>query len=205
MKTEEMQKNVNKFDKIAGSYNLVDHIIPTKWRQKATALAYGRVLEAGIGTGLNIPFYTENCTEIVGIDVSPRMLEQAKEKAAHSAVPIKLEIMDVQNLPLSSASFDCVIATFVFCSVPDPTAGLQECWRVLKPGGRFILLEHMDSENKLAHGLLSLLDPITVKRLGDHLTRRTVDSVISASFQVKSIEKLFGDVVRLIVAEKPKI
>jgi ubiquinone/menaquinone biosynthesis C-methylase UbiE len=90
MKTEEMQKNVNKFDKIAGSYNLVDHIIPAKWRQKATALAYGRVLEVGIGTGLNIPFYTANCTEVVGIDVSPRMLEQAKEKAAHSAVPIKL-------------------------------------------------------------------------------------------------------------------
>ena len=205
MKTEEMQKNVNKFDKIAGSYNLVDHIIPTKWRQKATALAYGRVLEAGIGPGLNIPFYTESCTEIVGIDVSPRMLEQAKEKAAHSAVPIKLEIMDVQNLSLPSASFDCVVATFVFCSVPDPCQGLRECYRVLKPGGRFILLEHMDSENKLAHGLLHLLDPITVRRLGDHLTRRTVDSVISASFQVKSVEKLFGDVVRLIVAEKPKI
>ena len=67
------------------------------------------------------------------------------------------------------------------------------------------MLEHMDSENKLAHGLLRLLDQITVRRLGDHLTRRTVDSVISASFQVKSVEKLFGDVVRLIVAEKPKI
>ena len=187
MKTEEMQKNVNKFDKIAGSYNLVDHIIPTKWRQKATALVYGRVLEAGIGTGLNIPFYTENCTEIVGIDVSPRMLEQAKEKAAHSAVSIKLEIMDVQNLSLPSASFDCVVATFVFCSVPDPCQGLRECYRVLKPGGRLILLEHMDSENKLAHGLLDLLDPITVRRLGDHLTRRTVDSVLSAGFHAKSV------------------
>lgn len=205
MEQEEEQKDVNKFDKFAGSYNLVDHIIPTKWRQKATALAYGRVLEVGIGTGLNIPFYTASSNEIVGIDVSPRMLEQAKEKAAHCSVPIKLEIMDVQNLPLPSASFDCVIATFVFCSVPEPIAGLQECCRILKPGGRFILLEHMDSRNKLAHGLLNLLDPITVRRLGDHLTRRTVDSVISAGFQVKSVEELFGDVVRLIVAEKPKI
>ena len=205
MEQEEKQKNINKFDKIAGSYNLVDYIIPTKWRQKATALAYGLVLEVGIGTGLNLPFYSASCTEIVGIDVSPRMLEQAKEKAANCAVSIKLEIMDVQNLSLPSASFECVVATFVFCSVPDPCQGLRECYRVLKPGGRLILLEHMDSENKLAHGLLDLLDPITVRRLGDHLTRRTVDSVLSAGFHAKSVEKLFGDVVRLIVAEKPKI
>lgn len=203
MLKKEKKKDINKFDKIADSYNLVDYIIPETWRRKGTKLAHGRVLEVGIGTGLNIPFYTANCTEIVGIDVSPRMLEKAKEKAAHSAVPIKLEVMDVQKLPLTAASFDCVLATFVFCSVPDPGAGLKECCRVLKPGGRFILLEHMDSENKLAHGIMSLLEPITVRRLGDHLTRRTVDSVISAGFRMKSVEKLFGDVVRLIVAEKP--
>lgn len=202
MKHEEKQEDINKFDKIAGSYNLVDHIIPAKWRQKATALAYGLVLEVGIGTGLNIPFYTASCTEIVGIDVSPRMLEQAKEKAVHCPVPITLKIMDVQNLPLPSASFDCVIATFVFCSVPDPCKGLKECYRVLKPGGRLILLEHMGSDNKLANGILGLLNPITVRRLGDHLTRRTTDSVIAAGFRTESVEKLFGDVVRLIVAIK---
>ena len=203
MPKEEKQKNVNKFDEIADKYNLVDHIIPTKWRQKATALAYGRVLEVGIGTGLNLPFYSASCTEIVGIDVSPRMLEKAKKKAAGCSISVSLEVMDVQKLALPSASFDCVIATFVFCSVPDPCAGLKECYRVLKPGGRFILLEHMGSENKLANGILSLLNPITVRRLGDHLTRRTADSVIAAGFRTESVEKLFGDVVRLIVSEKP--
>lgn len=203
MQKEEKQNNINKFDQIADSYNFVDYIIPETWRRKATKLAHGRVLEVGIGTGLNLPFYAVDCTEIVGIDVSPRMLEKAKKKAADCPVPVSLEVMDVQKLPLPAASFDCVLATFVFCSVPDPCQGLKECYRVLKPGGRFILLEHMDSENKLAHGLLSLLDPITVRRLGDHLTRRTVDSVISAGLRTKSVEKLFGDVVRLIVAEKP--
>lgn len=205
MPNEEKQKNVNKFDQIADSYNLVDYIIPASWRRKATKLAYGLVLEVGIGTGLNLPFYAASCAEIVGIDVSPRMLEQAKKKAVACPIPVSLEVMDVQKLALPSASFDCVIATFVFCSVPDPCEGLRECHRVLKPGGRLILLEHMDSENKLAHGLMSLMNPITVQRLGDHLTRRTADSVISAGFRTESVEKLFGDVVRLIVAEKPAI
>lgn len=205
MQKEEKQKDINKFDKIADRYNLVDHIIPVKWRQKATALAYGHVLEVGIGTGLNLPFYAANCTEIVGIDVSPHMLEKAKEKAADCPVVVSLEVMDVQKLSLPAASFDCVLATFVFCSVPDPCQGLKECYRVLKPGGRLILLEHMGSENKLANRVLSFLNPITVRRLGDHLTRRTADSVISVGFHAKSVGKLFGDVVRLIVAEKPII
>ncbi len=203
MPKEEKTKNVNKFDEIADNYNLVDYIIPDSWRRKATKAAYGRVLEVGIGTGLNLPFYSASCTEIVGIDVSPRMLEKAKKKAADCSISVSLEVMDVQKLALPSASFDCVIATFVFCSVPDPCAGLKECYRVLKPGGRFILLEHMGSDNKLANGILSLLNPITVRRLGDHLTRRTANAVSSAGFRTESVEKLFGDVVRLIVAEKP--
>ena len=77
-----------------------------------------------------------------------------------------------------------------------------ECRRVLKPGGRLILLEHMDSDNKLAHALLRLLEPLTLRRLGDHLTRRTAEAAKQAGFHTVSEEKLFGDVVRMIITEK---
>lgn len=199
---EEKRNSFSKFDKIADSYNLVDFIIPADWRRKAAAAAYGRVLEVGIGTGLNLPFYTAACTEAVGIDVSPRMLGKAEKQAAACPAPVSLAVMDVERLTLPAASFDCVLAAFVFCSVPDPAAGLEECRRVLKPGGRLILLEHMDSDNKLAHALLILLEPLTLRRLGDHLTRRTAEAAKQAGFHTVSEEKLFGDVVRMIITEK---
>ena len=113
MEQEEKQKNINKFDKIAGSYNLVDYIIPTKWRQKATALAYGLVLEVGIGTGLNLPFYSASCTEIVGIDISPRMLEQAKEKAAKAPGVIATIVESITRKPLSKTEIlDILVKKF---------------------------------------------------------------------------------------------
>lgn len=196
------QKIKSKYDNIASVYNAVDWFISDEWRRKATRLAYGRVLEVGIGTGLNLPFYPDCCREIFGIDISPRMLGHAGERASLCQVPVKLEVMDVQDLPLDSDSFDCVLAAFVFCTVPDPFKGLRECHRVLKPGGKLILLEHMGSENKLLHQLMDWLNPVTVTIMGDHINRNTVDMVATIGFRMQVVENLLGDVVRLIVAER---
>ena len=196
------QKIKSKYDKIASAYDAVDWFIPDKWRRRAACLAYGRVLEVGIGTGLNLPFYPDCCREIFGIDISPRMLDQAGERASLRKVPVKLEVMDVQDLPLDSDSFDCVLAAFVFCTVPDPFKGLRECHRVLKPGGKLILLEHMGSENKLLHQLMDWLNPVAVTIMGDHINRNTVDMVVAAGFRMHVVENLLGDVVRLIVADR---
>ena len=195
------QKNKPNYDNIASYYDVVDWLIPDKWRRKVTRLAYGRVLEVGIGTGLNLQFYPDYCREILGIDISPRMLGQADERALLCQVPVKLEVMDVQDLLLDSDSFDCVLATFVFCTVPDPFKGLRECLRVLKPGGKLILLEHMGSENKTLHQLMDWLNPITVAIIGDHINRNTVDMVAATGFRMESVENLLGDVVRLSVAQ----
>lgn len=202
MNSEENQGVKTQYDNIAGIYDAVDLLIPNAWRQRATGFAYGRVLEAGIGTGLNLSYYSEQCQEILGIDVSPRMLDRAQEKTAQCKIPTKLAVMDIQNLGFSSGSFDCVVVTFVFCTVPDPFKGLKECHRVLKPGGRLIMLEHMGSDKTVLRQLMNWLNPITVMLLGDHINRNTADLVTLAGFRTQMVENLLGDVVRIVVADR---
>lgn len=193
---------MTKYDNIAGGYDLIDYLIPDDWRRKATSLASGRVLEVGVGTGLNLPFYPESCNEIVGIDISAAMLAKAREKASNAKLPVMLAVMNVQEMTLSAESFDCVVATFVFCSVSDPLAGLTECRRLLKPGGRLILLEHMASDNRVLGQLLNWLNPLTVSLLDDHVNRQTVALAAAAGFRICAVENMLGDIVRLVVAEK---
>ena len=202
MDSEENERVKTQYDNIAGIYDVVDLLIPDAWRRRATGFAYCRVLEVGVGTGLNLPYYLKHCQEILGIDVSPRMLDRAREKAAQWKTPVKLEMMDIQDLPLSSGSFDCLIATFVFCTVPDPVKGLKECYRVLKPGGRLILLEHMGSDKKVLRRLMNWLNPIAVMLLGDHINRNTADLVTVAGFRTQIEEHLLWDIVRVIVADR---
>lgn len=191
----------SKYDNIAGSYDLIDRIIPSVWRREATGFAYGRVLEVGVGTGLNLPFYPESCQEILGIDISKRMLDKARSKASDTKLPIRLELMDVLELPIDSDSYDCVLAAFVFCSVTNPVQGLKECRRVLKPGGRLILMEHMASDNRVLSALLNWFNPLTVRLLGDHINRKTVYLAANAGFRICETKNLFADLVRLVIAE----
>ena len=114
MSHEENRRIKQQYDRIAARYDLVDRLIPRSWRVKATQLAYGRVLEAGVGTGLNLPYYTDRCQEIVGIDLSLPMLEQAAQRVHQCKVPVVLAEMDIQALDLASSSFDCVLVSFVF-------------------------------------------------------------------------------------------
>ncbi len=202
MESSNIKEIADKYNRIAGNYDTVDRFIPSRWRRRAAGLACGRVLEVGIGTGLNFPFYADCCTEIVGIDISSGMLEKAKERASQCKAPVRLEIMDVQELPLAAESFDSVLAAFVFCTVPNPLQGLRECRRVLKPGGKLILLEHTGSGNGALRQFMDWLNPFTVRFLGDHINRDTGEVVAMAGFTVRSVNNLLGDVVRLVVAEK---
>ncbi len=191
-----------RYNRIAGRYDTVDWLIPSRWRRQAARLAGGRVLEVGIGTGLNLPFYSDRCQEILGIDISTGMLAKAKERVPLCRAPVTLAIMDVQALPLEADSFDSVLTAFVFCTVPEPAAGLRECRRVLKPGGRLILLEHMGSENKLLRQMMDWLNPLAVGLMDDNINRDTVKEAATAGFKGTMAKNLLGDVVRLVVAEK---
>lgn len=202
MNSSDKQRIKQTYDRAAGVYDIVDWLIPDAWRLKATQAACGRVLEVGIGTGLNLPHYPACCREIFGIDLSPGMLSRAGQRASLCKAAVELSVMDVQELRFDAASFDCVLAAFVFCTVPDPGKGLKECCRVLKPGGTLILLEHMGSNNKLLRRVMDWLNPVTVKFIGDHITRDTVGLVARAGYKIQNVENLLGDVVRLVIAEK---
>jgi len=121
-------------------------------RQKLLAQATGRVLEVAVGTGLNLGFYNWSQLEsLTAVDISQGMLRQAQQRvqAQLPGRPITFEQADVAALPLPSASFDCVVDTFSLCVFPDPGAALREMARVVKPGGRVLLVEHTRSDNAL--------------------------------------------------------
>lgn len=190
------------YNRIAFIYDIVDYLIPHSWRLRAVARAEGRTLEVGIGSGLNLPLYSSRCSELVGIDISPRMLEKAKQRAAQCAAPVRLHEMDAQNLHFPDESFDTVLATCVFCTVPDPVRGLSEMRRVCKRGGTIVLVEHMRSRRPWLGKLMDMFNPLSVTLLGDHINRHTVENARKAGIRVTDVIDLSGDVVKLIIGSR---
>src|SRR5215469_8878447 len=138
-RTEERTTQLTRarYDRIAGIYDRLERPLETRsfqhWRSMLWEREQGpRVLEIGVGTGKNMPYYHKGW-QITALDLSPRMLGQAKRRTEREHVEVDLGLGDAQALPFADASFDTVIATFVFCSVPDPVQGLREAARVLAP------------------------------------------------------------------------
>lgn len=161
-----------------------------------------RVLEIGVGTGKNMAYYPPG-VQVSAIDLSPRMLEQARRRAVRQAVPVNLCEADVQALPFPDAYFDTAVATFVFCSVPDPVLGLCEVRRVLQPGGQLLLLEHVLPRHPILRRLMRLVNPIVVRLMGANIDRDTVANVRQAGFVSVQVEDLWLDIVKLIEARAP--
>jgi ubiquinone/menaquinone biosynthesis C-methylase UbiE len=192
-----------RYDRIAGIYDRLETRSFQQWRTLLWERVQGPcVLEIGVGTGKNMPFYRKSW-QITAIDLSPRMLEQAKRRAEREHVEVELRLGDAQALPYADASFDTVIATFVFCSVPDPVQGLLEAARVLVPGGQLLLLEHVLSENVILRPLMQLANPLMVHMSGANVNRETVKHVARAGFVIQRVDDLWGDIVKFMEAEKP--
>jgi phosphatidylethanolamine/phosphatidyl-N-methylethanolamine N-methyltransferase len=150
-------------------YDLVFGAVFDRGRRAAIAAAErvgGRILEVGVGTGITLPGYSSR-NRVIGIDLSEAMLRKAHRRvAALSLTNVEmLEVMDAQKLSFPDGSFDVVVASHVISTVPNPEAALDECARMLKPGGEMILISRIGADTGLRLRVERLLQPI-VRRLG---------------------------------------
>jgi len=150
-------------------YDLVFGAVFDKGRQAAIDAADrvgGRILEVGVGTGISLSEYSPE-NQIIGIDLSAAMLRKAQQRVTELALTNveKLEVMDAEHLSFPDASFDVVVANHVISTIPHPEVGLDECARMLRPGGEMILVSRVGAEAGLRHVVERLLQPI-VARLG---------------------------------------
>jgi len=171
-------------------------------REWITSRARGRVLEVAVGTGRDLPFYPADVT-LTGIDLSPAMLALARKRAAELGRDVELKIGDAQKLPFDDESFDTVVTALALCSIPHPVAAIGEMKRVLVPGGRLLLLDHIRSSWPPVMAGQWLVERFTIPMAGDHLTRRHLPLVRATGFEVvESVRRKAGTVER-IHARKP--
>ncbi len=203
--TEHTKKRYNTTSVV---YNImewpIEHLWYKIWRKQLWEKVHGPdVLEIGVGTGKNIPFYPDKL-EVSGIDLSSGMLKRAKQVlATEKNNRVTLREMDAQQMDFPDDSFDNIVATFVFCSVPDPVLGLQEALRVAKPGGRLYLLEHMLSKKESFGAIMKKLDGPMHYLSGVHIARETVKNVENAGWDIDEVQELTSNgIFRKIEATK---
>lgn len=160
------------------------------WRRALLHNLWGRVLEVGVGTGKNLPYYDYNKVQLTGVDLSEGMLRRAKALAARRGFLADLRQMDAEHLDFPDGTFDTVVHTFVLCSVPHPAEVLREIIRVLKPNGRLLMLEHVLSQVRHIARMQQWMDPLTSRMMGAHMDRDTVSAIRLAGFSIVRDEKL---------------
>lgn len=164
--------------------------------------AEGEVLEVGIGTGRNLGRYPPGVA-LTGVDLSPAMLALARDRAAALGVHVRLVEGDAQALDLPAAAFDTVVATLALCAVPDDRRAVAELVRVLRPGGRLLLLDHVVATNPAARLVQRALDPLARRIDGDHLLRRPRVLVEAAGLAVEEAERTKLGVIERLAARRP--
>jgi ubiquinone/menaquinone biosynthesis C-methylase UbiE len=197
------QKRV--WDKTAPGYDKQIAFFEKNWfsggREWLGERARGRVLEVAIGTGRNLPRYPADVT-ITGIELSPAMLAIARERAASLGRDVDLREGDAEHLPFDEASFDTVVCALSLCTIPSPVVAVGEMRRVLVPGGRLLLLDHIGSTWPPVYAAQWLLERVTIRTAGEHFTRRQLPIVKAAGFQVVETERLKAGTVERIHAVK---
>jgi ubiquinone/menaquinone biosynthesis C-methylase UbiE len=170
--------------------------------------ATGKVLEVGVGTGLNFDLYGD-VESLAGVDPDPYMLERARPRAAALPFPTELHLAGAEAMPFPDAHFDTAVVTFTLCTIPEPEAALTEVRRVLRPGGKLLFVEHTRSIQPLFGGLQDGLTPLwKVIGGGCHLNRRAVELMQAAGFRVRHTEPVWQERWTLFpvyrgVAERP--
>jgi ubiquinone/menaquinone biosynthesis C-methylase UbiE len=157
-----------------------------KQRARTAREATGSVLELGVGTGLNLPFY-EGAIRIVAIDPDPHMLRRARRRAAQARQPVELVEVGAESLPFEDGAFDTVVVTLTLCTVPDPAAAVAEARRVLTPDGHLLFLEHVRSDSPWLARIQDAVTPAWMHVSGGCHWNRTTVATIEREFEVERL------------------
>ena len=195
-----------RFDRIAWIYDFMESpmelLSVSAWRRELLSDVKGRVLEVGIGTGRNLPYYPPGM-DLTGVDISPKMLERARRKAETLGITVTLREMDIEHMSFSDEHFDCTVSTFVFCTVPHPVEGLREVKRVLKKDGTAFFLEHVRSENWFMGTLMDIFNPVVHAVTSTNINRRTVENIRMSGMEIVSEVNMGGSkIMKRIRAKK---
>jgi ubiquinone/menaquinone biosynthesis C-methylase UbiE len=167
----------------------------------ACSRATGATLEVAIGTGLNLPNYPPN-VRLTGLDLTPEMLALARERAVDLGIPVVLCEGDAQVLPFRDRAFETVVSTYAMCSVPDERRTILEMKRVLRPGGRLILVDHVRSSVAPIFWVQRLME-LAPSRHDNELTRRPISHVLAAGFTIEATDRMRVGIIERLVARKP--
>jgi ubiquinone/menaquinone biosynthesis C-methylase UbiE/predicted ester cyclase len=165
--------------------------------------AKGEVLELAAGTARNLPFYPAD-VKVTGIELSTEMAELALQRAIDLGREIDMRVGDATDLPFPDASFDTVVCTYGLCTIPDDAGAVREAKRVLRPGGRIVLAEHVRSPNPVVRTIQRVLDPLAHRFGGDHLLREPLDHLKAERFGVDEVRRQKAGWVELVAAHKPE-
>ncbi|GMT41881.1 MAG: methyltransferase type 11 [bacterium] len=196
-----MSDHVKKWDKASKSFDKFtggDKRRYGKFKRELFAKASGKIMLVAAGTGQDFILFPPGL-DITAIDFSPKMLEKARERAALYNGSLKVAQADVQQLEYPEQTFDTVVTSCTFCSVPDPVKGFMEIHRVLKPDGKLLMFEHVRPQNFLL-GLMMDISTTVAKRFGPEINRRTGENVRKAGFKLTREFNIYLDMVKLYEA-----
>jgi ubiquinone/menaquinone biosynthesis C-methylase UbiE len=200
--------NFQRYRRIARFYDLLDLPFERKRYRPLRPLMFqglsGRILDPGVGTGRNFPFYPPDAT-VVGIDLSAAMLAEAERRLNEATAPVELLGMDVTRLDFPDASFDAAVATFLFCVLEDnlQIPGLRELGRVVKPGGSIRLLEYVRPSGLWRRFLARLWEPWIAWAYGASFDRNTEAYIRPAGLELVEARFVVDDLIKLIEARVP--
>jgi ubiquinone/menaquinone biosynthesis C-methylase UbiE len=193
------ERIAHRYDEYVGYF---EKLLVGDGRRWVCSQARGDVLELAIGTGRNLPYYPSD-VRLTGVDLTPAMIELARQRADALGRTVDLRVGDAQALDLPDARFDTVVATLALSSIPDERQAVAEARRVLRPGGRLLLLEHVRSPLLPVRALQRLLDPLFVHCYGDHLLREPLDHLAAVGFVVERVERSKGGMIERLAARTP--
>jgi ubiquinone/menaquinone biosynthesis C-methylase UbiE len=188
-----------KYDRSMGRW---EKILFGGGREWVCSKASGDVLEIAIGTGRNLPYYPSD-VRLTGVELSPKMLDEARKRAVELGHDVDLRLGDAQALEFPDETFDTVVCTFGLCTIPDERKAVVEAHRVLRLGGRFALIEHVRSPVPAVRAVEKLIEPLMVRFEADHLTREPLDHLEPVGFRVEEVHRSKWGIVERVSAVKP--